>query len=283
MLNFSRSKNLVISAVGDSSIHEEWIAGGKKDFDLALVYYGDQKGRYKNDADYYLESKGYKWHLISDIYEKFERTFSKYSFIWCPDDDVSASPSTLKKMFKYCKDKNLNLAQPSLTADSFYGMPITLNKFHLEFRFTNVVEQMAPVFKGKVFKDLKKTFRETNSGWGLDWVWPKILDYEKCGIIDLVQVKHTKEGRVGELYTKYKQENIYPPAEKKKLLRRYQIPVAICTEISNIERPRERVCALHEIPQVRNRFNHFFRRDKGCSNACRKVGTRLLNLKNLID
>lgn len=282
MLNIFKSKFLVISAVGDSSLHKEWISSNKN-FDLALVYYGDQKEKYKKDADYYLESKGYKWHLISEIYEKFEHEFSKYDFIWCPDDDVSASPDTLNQMFSYCESKSLNLAQPSLSSDSFYDMPITLNKFNLEFRYTNVVEQMAPVFSLDVFKKLKSTFLETKSGWGLDWVWPKILEYKNCGIIDLVQVKHTREPKVGELYSKYKKEEVYPPAEKKKLLRRYGIPIAICTEISNIERPMQRVCTLHEVSKPKFKFSHFFRRDNGCSNACRKVGTRLLNFKNLID
>ena len=287
-----RKSNLVIAAVGDQSIHKEWISDAKnKSFDLALIYYGDlvhKEEMYKDDAKYYLKSKGYKWHLISEMYDKFEKSFSNYEFIWCPDDDVSVNSESLSHMFRYCKDKGLNLAQPSMTSDSFIGSdkkewPIVSNHTGTEFRFTNVVERMAPVFSRESFKTLRKTFIETKSGWGLDWVWPKILNYENCGVIDLIQIKHTKECESGELYEKYKKDDICPTIEKKKILRRYKIPLAICTEISNIERRMERVCVLHEVPQVKHRFNHLFRRDKGCSHACRKVGNRLLNFKNLID
>jgi hypothetical protein len=277
-----KKSNLVIAAVGDESIHEEWISKNKS-FDLFLIYYGDTPDRFKEDADYYLQAKGYKYHLIYDAYEAFESIFSKYKYIWCPDDDLSVDAKEIGKMFKVCEEFDLKVSQPSLTKDSFYSLSIVLNKPNFKIRYTNLVEQMAPVFELESFKAVKETFKKTKSGYGLDWIWPKLLNYENCGIIDLVQIKHTRECKVGELYKKFKKEGVHPPTEKRNILKEYGIHLAICTEISSVERSLEKVCNFPKFSTDRLKFSRPSRRDKGCCNAGNSVAKRLLNFKNLIE
>ena len=67
-------KNLVIAVVGDSSCHKTWLSK-KNNFDLALIYYGNDKNKafeYNECANYFMQEKGNKFHLI---YEQF-RDFS---------------------------------------------------------------------------------------------------------------------------------------------------------------------------------------------------------------
>jgi hypothetical protein len=62
---------LIIARVGDHSLHQEWLKPAKfKNFDLCLSYYGDYRGRYKNDCDIYFESKGAKWPKIKEVVQK---------------------------------------------------------------------------------------------------------------------------------------------------------------------------------------------------------------------
>lgn len=47
-------KNLIISVVGDESLHPSWINGNKQ-FHTYLIYYGKHENKYKNDCDFYLQ------------------------------------------------------------------------------------------------------------------------------------------------------------------------------------------------------------------------------------
>ena len=55
----TKHKNLVIGIVGDESVHPTWISEpGVRNFDLCLIYFGDDDGRYSDQADYYFQRKG---------------------------------------------------------------------------------------------------------------------------------------------------------------------------------------------------------------------------------
>ena len=54
--------NLVIAPAGDKSLHKEWLTG-KPNFDLVLLYYGDNMEvakSYTQDTPYVFASKGFK-------------------------------------------------------------------------------------------------------------------------------------------------------------------------------------------------------------------------------
>jgi hypothetical protein len=53
---------------------------------------------------------------------------------------------------------------------------------------------MIPGFSKPALEMLLPTLdlTETGWGWGLDSVWPKLLDYENVGIIDGITVNHTR-------------------------------------------------------------------------------------------
>ena len=61
-------KNLIISAVGDESLHGEWMAGSAN-FDLCLIYYGNNNEvatNYAQQSTYFLRAAGMKYHLLSN-------------------------------------------------------------------------------------------------------------------------------------------------------------------------------------------------------------------------
>ncbi|SEC69956.1 hypothetical protein [Paenibacillus sp. GP183] len=194
---------LVIGRVGDTSIHQQWLQPAEyKNFDLCLSYFGSTSGRYANECDFYHELPGLKWPTVKDTIEAFGDGIDQYDAIWMPDDDISANASDINRMFQIFMQQGLELAQPALTPDSYFGHRITVKNPNYFLRYSHFIEPMVPLYSRNTFQKLLPTFEKSESGWGLDFVWPKLLGYpyKKLAVIDEVAVKHTRRVGGGELY-----------------------------------------------------------------------------------
>ena len=197
-----RPRNLVVLRAGDQSLHREWIAGPARDFDLFVSYYGKTPGRHAGDADYYEMRAGPKWPCIADLLEEHPELIERYDAFWFPDDDLSADTDVVNRMFAFFCAHKLHLAQPALTPNSYYTWDTLLQDRSCHLRFTGFVEVMAPLFSRAALRLCGPTFRESRSGWGLDWVWPELCKAEKLdaiAVLDATPVRHTRPVG-GELY-----------------------------------------------------------------------------------
>ncbi len=82
---------------------------------------------------------------------------------------------------------------------------------------------MAPVFSRAALRLCAPTFAQSRSGWGLDWLWPRLCDEAGLGriaIIDATPVRHTRPVG-GELYRNH--PGMDPRADAERILRRYGI------------------------------------------------------------
>ncbi|MDQ0246213.1 hypothetical protein J2S09_003817 [Bacillus fengqiuensis] len=198
-----RNKFLVLSRVSDDSLHKEWIFPTEdKNFDLFLEYYGDHSNRYAEDCQYYSECK--TGSLFPRMYEiiKNNPIVFDYDAICIACDDISTNATNINKMFNIFMGNNLWLAQPALTRDSYYSHGITLQEQGNILRYTNFVESMMPIFTPAALSVCWNSFGKSQSGWGLDLIWPKLLGYpmNKIGIIDETPVKHSRPVGGGTLY-----------------------------------------------------------------------------------
>jgi hypothetical protein len=220
MIKFKKSKNLVISTVGDSSLHKFWCNKNNK-FDTFLIYYGD-KNNYKNQSTYYKKAKGYKYHLIKDVLEEMPELF-KYDYIWLPDDDVAANITDVEKLFSLMELYNLDLAQPSIMGH--YGAKITLNQIKSKIRFTNWVEIMCPCFSSRALKICKEVFKENNCGWSIEQIWNVLLEHpkDKIAIIDDIVVFHTRKGLTGDTYKDIKNPLKFALSEANKIYKKWNL------------------------------------------------------------
>lgn len=194
---------LIIARVGDSSLHHEWLKPIEyKNFDLCLSYYGNSPSRFKNDCDIYFESKGPKWPKIKEIIQALGDKISQYEAIWFPDDDILTDASVIHHMFEIFNEQKFELAQPSLTKESYHSHYVTLEYRDYKWRYTQFVEAMVPIFSKNALGKCWHTFDITQSGWGLDLLWPKILGnpHKKIAVIDETQVYHTRPVGTGTLY-----------------------------------------------------------------------------------
>jgi hypothetical protein len=193
--------NLIISPVGDNSLHSNWI---HKDFDLVLIYYGDNNDTaqsYTNHTPYVYTAKGEKYHLLKSFIQDNVEFISKYDYIWLPDDDVDISPENINKLFNIAKEYNLFIAQPAM--NGYVSHEITKPIPNSLLRYTNFVEVLAPLFNTETLLKVYNTFDLNYSSWGYDYLWPHLLGYPQnsVAIIDDVVMTHTRP--VGQNYSRF--------------------------------------------------------------------------------
>lgn len=196
-------KNLIVVRAGDNSLHPEWL-GPNQNFDLVVSYFGNQQDLYKDKA-LRIDHKGSKWqglHLVMTCPELNgeQINWRDYEYICFPDDDLRASVDTWNEFFDIVNELQPELSQPALTLDSYHSHKITLQVPEVKYRKTDFVEVMTPCFRKDFFFAARHTFSENISGWGLDHLWPEMLDPETRNfvIVDKTPVVHTRPvGSVG--------------------------------------------------------------------------------------
>jgi hypothetical protein len=225
-------KNLIISVVGDESLHPYWVKGDKQ-FHTYLIYYGVHKDKYKGDCDFYLQKPGSKYFLYYDLIKENPDFFWEYDAVFMPDDDLYLTTEDLNKLFSMFHNTpplrenglspKLHLAQPSIVG--WYSLWITLHDSNYIYRLTNFVEIMCPVFSRYALQLLWPTFNATKSSWGLDMIWDYELGHprNKIAILDDVIAIHTREVKSGDLYKNHTTHN---PFDDLRLVgEKYGLPV----------------------------------------------------------
>ncbi len=217
-------KNLVLGFVGDESVHPSWIASpDQKEFDLALVYYGDQLGRYKEDADFYFAKKGFKyWQLKEMAQQELANLLPKYDRVWLPDDDIAGDTQSINRLFYLCEKHRLKIAQPAIQNGELSFESLRCDS-RFEIRYSPYVEVMCPVLRHDALFEALPTFQESISSWGLDWIWSHRCNKRDIAIIDAVAMDHTRAIGTGALYKQLAKKGITPNEELRSVRHRYRI------------------------------------------------------------
>ena len=187
-------KNLVLARVGRNSLHGGWVdRGTDRDWDLLLVPYQPIAPQDHLDCEVADVIAGPKWSGLQQLLDRWDG-WRDYDHVWMPDDDLLASQDTISAMFRTAADVGLDLFAPALHDASYYAHFSTMRNRSFQGRWTGFVEIMMPGFSASGLKTLQHTLAlsETGWGWGLDSLWPKLLDYQGIGIIDGTPVLHTR-------------------------------------------------------------------------------------------
>jgi hypothetical protein len=209
-----KRKNLVIGVVGDQSDHETWLSDpAAREFDLCLIYYGDQTGRYAEQTEYYFARKGIKFALIHALcQEELGKVLDNYEMIWLPDDDIAADTHQINKLFELAGEHRLQIAQPAIGLGDVSYQALRRHGDYL-LRHTGFVEMMCPLFTAEAFARTLPLFAENVSGWGLDWVWSSRYDAREVAVVDAVAVHHTRPISSGGVHQRFAQMGIDPLKE----------------------------------------------------------------------
>lgn len=120
----------------------------------------------------------------------------KYSHLFLWDDDIDVSRFSYKNFMSIMVRNNLEIAQPSLTPDSFISHKITeKNKDVKVGRYVDYVEVMIPVFQFEAWVKFWSMLDENLNRWGngLDLVAKHFCDYSNMGVVDQESVTHLRK------------------------------------------------------------------------------------------
>ena len=191
-----RRDTLVIVCAGDTSLHDEerWFSPARE-FHLCVVYYGNDDtvaARFERESDFFHRQAGPKWQLIRAVLHK--GFWERYEYIWMPDDDLAlGTVGRINEFFSIARKYRLNLCQPALE-DLNVEHRLLVRRPGLVLRFTNFVEIMAPLLHKDALHHLMPTLDtdEIKSAWGLDFVWPFLLNFKAVAVVDQTPMTHTR-------------------------------------------------------------------------------------------
>jgi len=101
--------------------------------------------------------------------------------------------SVINEFFHIARTFKLNLSQPALH-DLNVEHKILIQRPSMLLRYTNFVEIMAPLLSIQALLHLMPTLdnNEIKSAWGLDFVWPYLLNNQNVAVIDKTPMTHTR-------------------------------------------------------------------------------------------
>lgn len=209
----SRRPYLLFSSVGDTydKAVASWSSGlrrgRQRDYDIALVYYGDSASRYADlakRADRMFWSRGSKFQNLLRHLDTIAAL--EYRYIWVVDDDLALPPAGISRLFRITEDYGLAASQPAFSRNGRVSHPLTTaGGLWTLLRYTNFVEVGCPVVSRRALEILIPVLQphmDLLTCWGIDillshHVWGASAPF---GVIDAITVRnpHQSEKRTGQ-------------------------------------------------------------------------------------
>jgi len=190
---------------------------GGRNFDIALSLYARPTAHALDNCEYSYCGGVNKYKAARQFID--DALLEKYVGFILLDEDLEITYSNLARFLDYCSAHEFQLAQPSLTSDSFFSHSQLLNAAPSGWRAVRMVEVMCPYFSSDALRIALSTFDLSYSTWGLDHVWPRLLNLEPV-VVDEFTIKHTRPMRVsdGPFYSYMKRIGVSPQRESRKLM-----------------------------------------------------------------
>lgn len=170
---------LECAASNHHHVTQRWIAlapGGEGRFDLPMT-------------EFVITEKTPKFVLL----DRLLTDHARFDWLVLADDDIELGPDFLDTLIERATRHDFALCQPARTADSFIDHPIAQIMPGLGARRTRFVE-IGPItlIRRDAASLLLPFGAESGMGWGLDFVWPVVLEQQglRLGIIDAAPVAH---------------------------------------------------------------------------------------------
>lgn len=132
-----------------------------------------------------------KFVLLNRLLADIER--DRYRYLLVVDDDIELPKGFLDRFLAVQEARDFTLAQPARTQDSFTDHQFVNQLPGIESRCTHFVE-IGPLvsLRRDGFELLLPFDEDAPMGWGLDFVWPVILErhQRRLGIIDVTPMRH---------------------------------------------------------------------------------------------
>lgn len=192
---------LIVAPAGNTSRHYMWLQDEDpiqgRNWDLALLYYGDNENFTCKECIAVWRGQGAKWNVIHRFLledPRFHNISQNYAAVTFMDDDLQITASVLNTFFEVFVAFDLTIAQPSCCMGSYsYWQAVTAQRDARVLHYTSFVELMAPTISAPFFDSIvRSTLEEAYTGWGLDFVWPYLAGWptNKIAVVDAVCMLH---------------------------------------------------------------------------------------------
>jgi hypothetical protein len=224
---------LVIIPAGPNSLHFKWDLSSIQT--TVLMWYGPDNVEIPPNMllniNLVIRKRGPKWQLVRHALNALPAWDKEYDYIFLPDDDVEWETGSIPLLAQTMYVHGLQLAQPCLKDENItspaYRPIVTRSQvtgaiLHL----TNFVEIMVPMFDVNALAMLFPLMidrDETQSGWGMDRVWPHLLPERTVGVVDICQIHHTRPPQAFKMNTSYQDGVLDPRMEELNLLVRFKV------------------------------------------------------------
>lgn len=166
---------LVYCSAGDRASIESW-AVGPREFDVFLSYYGDHPGRYGVVADRYEARRGMKFPNLWAWRRQDPAIFEPYEAVLVLDDDLALSAGEIAELFRLRARHDLWVLQPAFAARGKVSWDVTRQRPWCELRFTNFVENGAPLFAADRLWTFLDDYDGSLMGFGVDYWFLASMD-----------------------------------------------------------------------------------------------------------
>ena len=193
-----------------------------------------------------------KWKDIHAISKKYKKKIKKYKTITFVDSDVNFNGDVADYLDVFQK-YDLQYASPSyeLSSDFFHSN-------HCLLRYVNYIPIKFITFSVSAFDSLDEIFIYNETGSGIDWVIPKLLDYEGIALVDQYSIDNS-----------YKEDKDFFVEDLIKIYNEFELSSFYNVEFDRIdyEEIRDPFCNMKLI-NLRNitkmKFSRPTRRSNGC-------------------
>ncbi|KIO49290.1 DUF707 domain-containing protein [Nitrosospira sp. NpAV] len=189
-----QGRNLVFVQCAKNTEFWSWFdAKKKRDWDIFLNCYAGDFPETRN-AEHVCEQAGTKFTGMFNCWLHWPEIFNLYDNILFIDDDLVFNFKDISTFFKKMEDAMLDLAQPSLSAESQCIWQAFFNVQKTGSRKTNSVEIMMPALSRRARDIFLPYFLYSVSGFGLDLLMGKLASTHELtvGVIDDIIVHHGK-------------------------------------------------------------------------------------------
>ncbi len=202
-------------------------------FDVLLNFYDGPPTREWPGIEYLVSQRGTKTTGIAKLMAVRPDILLSYDAVLFLDDDVELSSRSVDELFAKMEQAGLDLAQPSLSAESVCSWPVLKQpSVGTNVRGLNTVEIMMPALSRLALRTASWTFDRSVSGYGVDLLLGReIVDRRgrKAGVIGSVVATHRKpiDSRGGSFYKFLRSSGINPKFELWTIMKEFEIECAI--------------------------------------------------------
>jgi hypothetical protein len=179
--------------------------GEPRAYDILLNYYDESPPNPKAETVVY--QRGSKNTAIRRLLELRPDLLLQYDRVLFLDDDIEIEAAQIDLLFQLADREKLDLAGPSLTADSQTAWPFLKQPGAGDgIMRVSSIEIMAPLITRRALEAVAWVFAESASGWGGDLLLGPVVRAafgpESVGVIGAVPVRHARpvDTKGGTLY-----------------------------------------------------------------------------------